>query len=77
VTTGEVASALEDDVCTDLFVLHSIELVEVSAAVFEGRNGVKYIEREWRPHSSRLRPTQYEYMIAGLAQSAKAGGQSD
>jgi hypothetical protein len=62
VTAGEVKSAREENVRTDLVIVHDIELIELSSGVFQGQSGLVHVIREWIPGDHRLKPLQYEYI---------------
>jgi hypothetical protein len=63
VTAGEVRSAREIGIQTDLVIIHSIEVLEAAAGVFQGQGGTLHVVRHWTPEDDHLRPTQYEYML--------------
>jgi hypothetical protein len=63
VTAGEVQSAKDASIRTDLVVIHDIQLIERSPGVFQGQGGTVYVIENWFPDDDRLKPVQYEYLI--------------
>ncbi len=63
VTAGEVLSARNPDIRTDLVVVYEIEVLETELGVFEGRGGTVHVLEGWRPEEDRLKPLQYQYQL--------------
>jgi len=63
VTVGEVQSAKDANIRTDLVIIHDIELMEISAGVFQGKGGEVYVIQNWIPEDRQLKPLQYEYLL--------------
>jgi len=62
VTLGEVHSAKDANFRTDLVIIHDIELIEISAGVFQGQGGKVHVIQNWIPEDRQLKPLQYEYV---------------
>lgn len=63
VTAGEVKSARDANIRTDLAIIHNIVLVEAMQGVFEGEGGTVYVIEGWNPKDEQLTPLQYQYSL--------------
>jgi hypothetical protein len=63
VTAGEVKSARDASIGTDLVIIHGIESMETSPGVFQEQGGTVHLIEDWIPEDGRLRPLQYEYLL--------------
>jgi hypothetical protein len=64
VTSGEIRAAREEGVLTDLFVVHSISVVERTPGVFIAIGGEVVRLTNWKPDDRWLTPTQFDYSVA-------------
>jgi hypothetical protein len=63
VTAGDVQSAKDANIRTDLVIIHGIELMETSPGVFQGRGGTVHLIHNWISEDGQLKPLQYEYLL--------------
>ena len=63
VTAGEVKSARDANIRTDLVIVHNIVLVETVQGVFEGEGGIVHVVRDWSAEEDRLTALQYQYLL--------------
>jgi uncharacterized protein DUF3883 len=63
VTAGEVKSARDANIQTDLVIIHNIVLLETEQGVFQGEGGTVHLIRNWSPEEERLTALQYQYSL--------------